>query len=184
MKKFFGEFKKFIQRGSVMDLAVGIIIGAAFKDIINSMVNDILMPIISLVFRFDVKSAVLIMKGSVTSLDPSGLPIYADGTVLLRWGAFLQSVLDFLIIAFVIFSIIKILNSLNEGAKKRKDKYIAKLEKKKAKGVKLTKAEQAEVDGVGAELKVKEEIKEDPKPTVEELLGDIKEILAKQQEVK
>lgn len=184
MKKFFGEFKKFIQRGSVMDLAVGIIIGAAFKDIINSMVNDILMPIISLVFRFDVKSAVLIMKGSQTGMDPSGLPIYADGTVLLRWGGFLQAILDFLIIAFVIFSIIKILNGLNEGAKKRKEKYIQKLQKKKLKGTKLSKFEQLQLDEVGEELEAAPKEVVPPKPTVEELLGDIKEILAKSEENK
>lgn len=180
MKKFFGEFGKFIKRGNVMDLAVGIIIGAAFKDIINSMVNDILMPIIGLVFRFDVKSAVLIMKGGVESVV-DGVPVYLDGTVLLRWGSFLQAVIDFLIIAFVIFSIIKLLNGLNDRAKKRKDKYIAKLEKKKAKGVKLSKFEQDQIDSIAAELEPAPEIVEPPKPTIEELLGDIKELLAKQQ---
>lgn len=183
MKKFFAEFAKFIKRGSVMDLAVGIIIGAAFKDIINSMVNDILMPIIGLVFRVDIKSAVIIMRGGIDKIV-DGVPIYLEGTVLLRWGSFMQAVLDFLIIAFVIFSIIKLLNGLNDRAKKRKDKYIAKLEKKKAKGVKLSKIEQDLVDALASDLEPKEVIVEEPKPTVEELLGDIKELLAKQQEVK
>ncbi|MDD2682305.1 MAG: large conductance mechanosensitive channel protein MscL [Bacilli bacterium] len=180
MKKFFGEFKQFIQRGNVMDLAVGIIIGGAFKEIVNSLVNDMLMPVISLVFKFDVKSAVLIMRGSETGVDPSGLPIYADGTVLLKWGAFLQAILDFLIIAFVIFAIIKLLNNLREGAKRKKEKAIARLEKKKAKGVQLSAKEQDEIDAVAAELEVVAE----PKPTVEELLMDIKELLANKEEAK
>lgn len=85
MKKFFAEFAKFIKRGSVMDLAVGIIIGAAFKDIINSMVNDILMPIIGLVFRVDIKSAVIIMRGGIDKIV-DGVPVYLEGTVLFKMG--------------------------------------------------------------------------------------------------
>lgn len=175
MKKFFEEFSKFIKRGNVMDLAVGIIIGAAFKDIVNSLVNDILMPIVGLGFKFDVKAAVIVLKGAQTGFDPSGLPVYTDGTVLLRWGAFLQAIIDFIVIAFVIFSIIKILNALNDGAKKRKNKIIAKLEKKLAKGYLLTKTEQEQVDA--GTTKLEPEINEEVKPSIEELLTDIKEIL-------
>lgn len=182
MKKFFEEFGKFIKRGNVMDLAVGIIIGAAFKDIVNSLVNDILMPIVGLGFKFDVKAAVLVLKGAQTGFDPSGLPVYTDGTVLLRWGAFLQAIIDFIVIAFVIFSIIKILNVLNDGAKKRKDKILAQLEKKLAKGHLLTKAEQEQVEKGKAKLET--EIKEEEKPSIEDLLTDIKEILKNQNATK
>lgn len=187
MKKFFEEFAKFIKRGNVMDLAVGIIIGAAFKDIVNSLVNDMLMPIVGLGFKFDVKSAVLILKGSQTGVSPSGLPVYTDGAVLLRWGGFVQSILDFIIIAFFIFSIIKILNVVNDGAKKKKDKFIAQLEKKIAKGHILTEAEQNKVDAASAANAAGDAnaagaanvAGEEAKPSIEDILLDIKDEISK-----
>lgn len=89
------EFKEFAMRGSVLDLAVGVIIGGAFGKIVGSLVNDILMPIIGL------------LLGGV---DFSGLAIKV-GDASIRWGAFVQAIIDFVIIAFVIFLIVKAANA-------------------------------------------------------------------------
>lgn len=92
---FVGEFKEFISRGSVMDLAIGIIIGGAFSKIVTSLVNDILIPFIS------------IFTGGA-SLADWNVPI-REG-VTLNYGMFIQSIIDFVLIAFVIFLLIKLIN--------------------------------------------------------------------------
>ncbi len=89
------EFKTFVMRGNVLDLAVAVIIGGAFGKIIGSLVNDILMPLIGLV-----------MGG----LDFSALN-FAVGDAVIAYGAFIQAIVDFLVIAFVIFTIVKSANS-------------------------------------------------------------------------
>ena len=89
------EFKEFVMRGNVLDLAVGVIIGGAFGKIVASLVNDILMPIVGLVLG---------------GVDFSGLAITV-GDASIKWGAFVQAIIDFIIIAFVIFLIIKAANA-------------------------------------------------------------------------
>ena len=91
------EFKKFIARGNVMDLAVGVIVGAAFSAIVTSLVDNILMPIIG------------VLTGGINF--STGLTIKV-GDAVINYGAFLQSVIDFLIIAFCIFFIVKIFNKI------------------------------------------------------------------------
>ena len=91
MKKFIGDFKTFISRGNVMDMAVGVIIGAAFGKIVTSLVNDILMPLIGVILG---------------GLDFSGLAIKV-GNASIKYGSFIQSVIDFLIVAVCIFTMIK-----------------------------------------------------------------------------
>lgn len=105
---FFGEFKKFIARGNVMDLAVGVIVGAAFTNIVTSLSNNILMPIIGLIiggFNFKNLSATFEVWGREVTLE---------------YGLFIQSTVDFLITAFCIFLIVKIMN--NFFAKKEEAK--------------------------------------------------------------
>lgn len=92
------EFREFAMRGNVMDLAVAVVIGVAFGAIVSSLVNDILMPLIGL---------------AMGGINFSGLEYTPPGTeAVLRYGAFIQSVIDFLIIAFVIFLIIRAINRL------------------------------------------------------------------------
>lgn len=102
MKKFMAEFKEFINRGNVVDMAVGIMIGAAFKAIVDSLVNDIISPLIGLLFKQDFSGLTLTLWG-----------------VELKYGAFIMAVLNFLIIAFVLFLIIKLMNSLRDIGKKK-----------------------------------------------------------------
>jgi large conductance mechanosensitive channel len=90
------EFKTFIQRGNVIDLAVAVIIGAAFGKIVTSLVGDIIMPVIGIVTR---------------GVNISGLAFTLDDAVL-KYGAFLQAVIDFLIVAFCVFLLVKAINAL------------------------------------------------------------------------
>lgn len=101
--KFMKEFKEFISKGNVMDLAVGVIIGGAFGKIITSLVNDVLMPLIGIILggnRIDNLSILLKNTGN------------PETDVVLRYGAFLQNIIDFLIIAFAIFILIKTINKM------------------------------------------------------------------------
>lgn len=89
------EFKEFVMRGNVLDLAVAVIIGGAFGKIISSLVNDILMPLIGLLLG---------------GIDFTGLS-FTVGDAVVTWGNFVQAIVDFLIVAFVIFMIIKAANA-------------------------------------------------------------------------
>ena len=106
-KGFIGEFKKFISRGNVMDLAVGVIIGGAFQAIVNSLVNDIVMPTISLITGGLDFSAWKIMLSE------------GENAASINYGNFITAVLNFLIMAFVIFCFVKFMNSLNEKMTKK-----------------------------------------------------------------
>lgn len=94
------EFREFVMRGNVLDLAVGVIIGGAFGKIVGSLVNDILMPLIGL------------LLGGINFADQA----IQIGQAAVKWGAFVQAVIDFLIIAFVIFLIIRAANRLRKPA--------------------------------------------------------------------
>ncbi|WP_192823095.1 large-conductance mechanosensitive channel protein MscL [Rufibacter sp. LB8] len=101
------DFKEFAMRGNVMDLAVGVVIGAAFGKIVTSFVNDILMPPLGiLIGGVSFKDLKLVLKQNV--MDAEGK--IAD--VTLNYGNFIQSLVDFLIIAFAIFLVVKVMNSL------------------------------------------------------------------------
>jgi len=112
VKNVLNEFKKFVSRGNVVDLAVGVIIGSAFSGIVTSLVNNIFTPLIGIVFG---------------GVDFSGLSITVRDSQIM-YGAFLQSVFDFLITAVCLFIIVKILNKVNNDlsklSKKKKEEEI------------------------------------------------------------
>lgn len=110
MKKVLQEFKDFATRGNVIDMAIGIIIGAAFGKIVTSFVSDILMPPIGLLMgKMDFSSLFLNMSGkSYSSLSEAK----AAGAATLNYGIFINTLIDFIIIAFVIFLLIKQINRL------------------------------------------------------------------------
>lgn len=109
MKKFLDEFKQFIARGNVMDLAVGMIIGSAFTAIVSSLVDDMIMPLISAVIGgINLKHLTLTIPWSLNDDKP-----------IIYYGAFLQAVLNFVVIAFCIFMIVK---ALNKFMKKKEEK--------------------------------------------------------------
>ncbi len=104
MKKFFNEFKEFISRGNVIDMAVGIMVGAAFKAIVDSLVNDIISPVLGLVLNQNFNTLTFNFWG-----------------VTVKYGSFLMAILNFLIIAFVLFLLIKGINALHSIAKKKEE---------------------------------------------------------------
>ncbi len=113
MKKIINEFKKFISKGNVMDLAIGVIIGGAFQKIVSSLVNDIIMPILGIV---------------IGGHDFSNLSIkFKDATI--NYGLFIQNVFDFLLMSFCIFIVVKIINTLKEVSEKNKKKEEVVLKK-------------------------------------------------------
>ena len=123
MKKFFGEFKDFVSKGNVIDLAVGVVIGSAFGKIVSSLVDNIIMPLVGLI---------------IGGVDFSSLSVTVKGASI-KYGLFIQNVVDFLIVALCIFIFIKAINSLD---KKVKSKVKKEEEKKKEEPAKPTKEEE------------------------------------------
>ena len=105
MKNFIKEFKAFINRGNVLDMAIGVIIGAAFKDIVTSLVDNIINPIIGL---FGGKN-----------FDQYEVVLFGEAT--LKYGAFITTVINFLIMAFVIFMMVKVVSSVSKKFEKKEE---------------------------------------------------------------
>lgn len=122
IKNVFNEFKKFISKGNVLDLAVGIIIGASFGKIVSSLVADIIMPLLGL-FMGKINFSTLFFALDLNQYESLELAKKANAP-LLMYGNFLQAILDFVIVGFAIFMIVKIAN-------KAKDKLEAKEEVEK-----------------------------------------------------
>jgi large conductance mechanosensitive channel len=106
------EFKEFAVRGNVVDLAVGVVIGAAFGKIVTSLVNDVVMPVIGKLFG-GVNFATAAIELQPAVLGPDGK--VATAAIALRYGAFLQTIVDFLLVAFVVFLAIKAINRLRRA---------------------------------------------------------------------
>ena len=122
MKKFFGEFKKFITRGNVVDMAVGVIVGSSFTAIVNAMSNQILKPIInyvlSLLFKKDSLSELYTFLTRVDTVDETGATVPdLTQSIYIDWGTFINAVINFFLIAFVLFVIVKIVNRARDGQK-------------------------------------------------------------------
>ena len=118
IKKFFGEFKKFITRGNVLDMAVGVIVGGAFTAIVNGLSNFILKPLINALLAVILQGEGL--EGAVTMLVPAYLPdnpgaIDLANSIYIDWGAFISAIINFLLTAFALFMIVKIMNQVAEA---------------------------------------------------------------------
>lgn len=138
MKKFIAEFKEFAMKGNVVDMAIGVVIGAAFGKITTSLVNDVIMPLISRITGgVDFSAWKWVLKAAEVAEDGTEIP-----EIAVNYGSFIAVVLDFLIIAFVLFMVVKAINKLRSIGKKD---------------------EPAE--------------EEDPAPTAEELLTEIRDLL-------
>lgn len=119
MKKFFSEFKDFIAKGNVIDMATAVIIGGAFNKIVTSLVNDVIMPLIGiLVGGLNVTDWKWVISPAV--LDEAGKVVTAENA--LNYGMFIQSIIDFLIVAFCIFAALKVVLSFKSGFEKERNK--------------------------------------------------------------
>ncbi len=208
MKKFFGEFKKFITRGNILDLAVGVIVGGAFTAIVTSLTNNIIRPFINWII------ALITGKEGLSEVYTFLTKVYLeDGTIDLTnsiyidWGMFITAIMDFFIIAFVVFLIVKAVNKaretieeLNERLEKQTKKEYRNERKEikakaKAEGRKFKLVwkehlaekqrlaeEKAKID---AEEKAKKEMEEKANnPTEQELLKQIRDLLVENKELK
>lgn len=153
MKKFISEFKTFITRGNVVDMAVGVIVGGAFTAIVNGLSNNILKPLINFVlFKILGKDSLseiytFLHKEIVDVMDEAGAVIGSEidlaQSIYIDWGAFINAVINFFLIAIVLFVIVKIINKFREEHKEMTDKI--------SKG-KLTKAQRKELKAAGIKL--------------------------------
>lgn len=121
MKGFFAEFKKFIMRGNVIDLAVGVIIGGAFQAIVNSLVNDLVSPLLSLLTKganFADKFIVLTQEEVAFATAQAAKDA---GYATLNYGSFITAVINFVIMAFIIFLLVKGINKIADIGKKKEE---------------------------------------------------------------
>ena len=116
--KFFGEFKKFIMRGNVIDLAVGVIIGGAFQAIVKSLVDDLISPLLGMIGGTDFSKYTITLKEAV--VDKATGEVTSEA-LMLNYGAFITAVINFLIMAFVIFLLVKTINKISDLGKKKEE---------------------------------------------------------------
>ena len=196
MKKFFQEFKKFISRGNVMDMAVGTIIGAAFTAIVTALSNGILKPIINMVLYYcfggdnDALDKMYTVLVKVYKVEDGKQVLDLANSILIDWGAFISAIINFLLVAFVLFLIIRTFNNIKDGAEKTKNiENIINF--KNSKDIKLNKKELAYLEEKRAKeeaaaaleaKKKEEEAKPAPKDPVVELLEEIRDSLSKNQQ--
>ena len=185
IKKLWAEFKKFITRGNVIDLAVGVVIGAAFTAIVTSLTNDIIMPLINWAVGGEengISSLCTVLKGVYIDDGMGNRVLDIENSLVINWGTLIQAVLDFILIAIVVFAIVKIINTIRDagtrlGAQAKRDKELRKRAKKFVKqGMAADEARaKAEAELLAEEAPAPEG---PPKPTTEELLAEIRDLLA------
>ena len=206
VKGFFDEFKKFITRGNVLDLAVGVIVGSAFTGIVNALTNSVLQPIINWVLTLvlgadGLSSVITLLSPSYTDvLDETGAVIKQEldlaNSIYIDWGAFLSAIINFLLIAFVLFAIVKTMNNLakaheravnnleiNEKKALAKIVYEQKVTKRQAKEIyeaqlEEAKAKKAEEERLAAEKAAMEaKLAEERAMANTKLLEEIRDLL-------
>ena len=205
MKKFFEEFKKFITRGNVLDMAVGVIVGGAFTGIVNGLSNYVLKPIINwllaLILGQNSLSNMFTYLKWVEAKDSNGVGLgTADLTnsIYIDWGSLINAIINFFLIAFVLFSIVKLINKLREDSDKFNETIkkntldFAERKELKAAGIKIRDKEAVKAYFIKKEEEAKAKAEEEKRiaeekakaerlanPTTEDLLKQIKALLEK-----
>lgn len=183
MKKILDEFKKFITRGNVIDLAVGMIIGAAFTAIVTALVNSIFKPLINAIPMGDIEGLITMLiprdATGAAIIAGSGVAVDLSKSIYIDWGAFIMAVVNFLLTAIVLFIIIKIINSVRSGIDGEK----INLSKEEIKELKMQGKTRKQIKQYAAEKEAKvvaeaEAKAEAEKPeTQEQILADIRALL-------
>lgn len=166
MKKFWTDFKKFIAKGNVVDMAVAVIIGSAFNKIVSSLVNDVIMPLISLaVGGADVSDWKWVIKPA--EYDASGNVTVAE--TALKYGTFLQTIIDFLIIALTVFLIVKLFTATKNKLGELGQNIVTETKKLSKRKKKKGQVEETEVVAeVATEEKEPEKVEAPAQPKPEE----------------
>ena len=203
MKKIIEEFKKFVMRGNIVDMAVGVIVGSSFTAIVNALSNNILKPVINwlltLIFGANSLSEVYTFLGAPVYDAETGEINLAE-SIYIDWGAFINAVINFLLVAVVLFAIVKIVNTLRDGQKKLVADILddvptkADVKAMKKQGIKLTDDDAVKAymevkkqSALEAEEKEKAEAEEKARldrlnnPTTEDLLKEILAVMKKEQ---
>lgn len=184
MKKILKEFKEFITRGNVIDLAVGMIIGAAFTAIVSALVNNIFKPLIDAIPMGDGMAGLITMlvprDADGASVAYGAATIDLSKSIYIDWGAFLMAIVNFLLTAVVLFAIIKIINTVRGGMAELKGVELDKETKAQLKAQGMTRKqikEYAEAQKAEAAAKAEAEAKANAPETTEQILNDIRELL-------
>ncbi len=202
MKKFFAEFKKFITRGNVVDMAVGVIVGSSFTAIVNGLSNYVLKPIInwvlSLILGADGLNGIFTYLKKVFVVDANGVvtdEIDLANSIYIDWGSFINAIINFFLVALVLFTIVKIINRVREGGKKieasafdgipskadRKEMKKRGINFKDAEAVAAYYSEKAEAEAAAkAAAAEKARLDREANPTTEDLLKKILAVLSKE----
>ena len=190
MKKFFQEFKKFITRGNVLDMSVGVIVGGAFTAIVNGLTNNILKPLVNWLLALILGNNGL--ESAVTILSPA---YDAEGaldlakSIYIDWGAFVSAIINFLLIALVLFTIVRAINFANSevaraktlgGALSKEEIKALRKQGKSRKEIKAIQQQRLADVAEQARLADEEAAKNAPK-TEQQLLAEIVELLKDQQ---
>ena len=202
MKKFFSEFKKFITRGNVLDMSVGVIVGGAFTAIVNGMSNFILKPIINWLLALilgkdslsDIHTYLVKVMKDVIETNAEGVEVVTGqeidlaNSIYIDWGSFINAIINFILIALVLFIIVRTINNMKDKGEKAKKTKLTKEQKKelKAAGVKrrdkaAVAAYFAEKERLAAEAQAKADaeaaeaarLEREANPTAEDLLKKI-----------
>ena len=192
MKKIIEEFKKFIMRGNIVDMAVGVIVGSSFTAIVNALSNNILKPVINYLLTLifganslsEVYTFLIVVKSAETGEIDLTQSIYID------WGAFINAVINFFLVAVVLFTIVKLVNTLRDGQKKIIKEVMddiptkADLKEMKKRGIKINddtiEAFLAEKKRIAEETAAKEKAEAEEKERLERLANPTTEDLLKQ----
>ena len=209
MKNFIAEFKKFITRGNVVDMAVGVTVGSAFTAVVNGFTNNVIKPIINYVIALIVGEGALtdaftfLKKAYVAVVDEAGeiigytSEIDLANSIYIDWGTFINAIINFLLVAFTLFTIVKIINRARDNNEKLNKKLKSKVRIEKADRIELKKrgiklrdkaavdayfaekaaiaAEKAEAEKKAAEEKAR--LEREANPTTEDLLKKIVTLL-------
>ena len=195
MKKFFAEFKKFVTRGNIVDMAVGVIVGSSFTAIVNGLSNNVLKPVINwllaLILGKDSLSEVFTFLKKTTTVVDGVETVDLANSIYIDWGAFINAVINFFIVAFVLFCIVRFINRVKDKDKKFKESLepvISKEDRKamKKQGIKAkdtaavaayfaAKAEKEAAEKAAAEEKAR--LEKEANPTTEDLLKKILAVL-------
>ncbi|MCH5142774.1 MAG: large conductance mechanosensitive channel protein MscL [Clostridiales bacterium] len=167
MKKFFSEFKAFITRGNVLDMAVGVIVGGAFTAIVTALTGQILQPLInwmlaSIMGGDGLEAAVTMLKPAYTEGADGVKVIDLANSIYINWGAFITAIINFILVALILFCIVKAINHVHE-----KGKQAAEKRKKKGEVVEEAPAEVAPEPAPAPE-------------TSEQILAEIRDLLKAQ----
>ena len=190
MKKFFQEFKKFITRGNVLDMSVGVIVGGAYTAIVNGLTNNILKPLVNWLLALILGNNGL--ESAVTILSPA---YDAEGaldltkSIYIDWGAFVSAIINFLLIALVLFTIVRAINFANSemarakklgGALSKEEIKALRKQGKSRKEIKAIQQQRLADVAEQARIAAEEAAKNAPK-TEQQLLAEIVELLKAQQ---